>query len=153
MEKGRGWESGTRLVFQLVEILLFSSLALRFRSASWPGRALTPLWKAGGRSAQHCGGCSSGMWKKRHVLLTRPHVLWIRTTPLRSNQRVPQYWERNLPYANSLLNLLQGLKKECVSLTRDPPGGNQQFRSCWLEAEGLNSDKRCARNKNVCYCP
>lgn len=88
MEKGRGWELGTRFVFQLVEILLFLSLALSFRSASWPGRALPPH----GREqlplgARHCGGCSPGMRKKRHVLVAGPHLLWIRTTPLRGNQR------------------------------------------------------------------
>lgn len=75
MEKGWGLESRTRLVFQLVEILLFSPLALRFRSASWPGPALPPLRKEATRSSQHCGDCSPGMRKEGHVLLARPHLL------------------------------------------------------------------------------
>lgn len=58
--------------------------------ASWPGRALPPRGRAAAPGARHCGGCSPGMRKKRHVLLARPHLLWIRTTPLRSNQRA--FW-------------------------------------------------------------
>lgn len=52
-----------------MDILLFSSLAVRFRSASRPVLALPPLRRPADRGARHYGGCSPGMRKRRHVLL------------------------------------------------------------------------------------
>lgn len=85
-EEGRALGVTDKIDSRVVEILLFSPLTLRFRSASWPG----PSPHFGDLLAAArgiVGDVVPGMRKRRHVLLAGAHLLPVRMTPLRGNWR------------------------------------------------------------------
>ena len=89
---------------RLVGILLRSSLTLCFRSASLP--CPSPAWRPEAGGAMHCGGCSPGMRKRRHVLLTGSHLLRVRRRRCVATgggcQLLPENWKASFREAYSL---------------------------------------------------
>lgn len=82
--KAGGWESGRGLFLacgDFTPLVPRTRLPLRLPAGPSRTRGLAA------HSAQHCGGCSLRMRKRRHVLPAALHLPWIRTTPLRGNQR------------------------------------------------------------------
>lgn len=90
---------------RLVGILLLLSLTLRFRSASLPGPS--PAWRPAARSATHCGGCSPGMRKTRHVPQNGWHLLRVRRRRCVATrggcQLLPENWKASFAEAYSLV--------------------------------------------------
>ena len=99
-ELGISNKVGSRLVG-----LLLLSLTLRFRSASLPGPS--PSWRPAARSATHCGACSPGMRKRRHVLLSGSHLLRVRRRRCVATrggcQLLPENWKASFREAYSLV--------------------------------------------------
>lgn len=79
-----GWELGRGLFPACGDFTpLVPRTRLPLRLPAGPSRTRGPA----ARGARHCGGCSPRMRKRRHVLPAALHLPWVRTTPLRGNQR------------------------------------------------------------------
>lgn len=89
---------------RLVGILLLLSLTLCFRSASLP--CPSPAWRPETGGAMHCGGCSPGMRKRRHVLLAGSRLLPVRRRRCVATgggcQLLPENWKASFREAYSL---------------------------------------------------